>query len=218
MLRNYSALVYRQLDASQPSTHPAALIALHGTHGGLNDLMPLVETLDTELIPIFPEAARGVFRGTTVISRTWFGGTLERPESASFGDSLAQIERFVYDVRNRTGERAPRPWLLGYEQGAVLALTMGMIAPDLISGVMAIGGGLPSFNAPGLLEPVESSLPVLLIGDGSTKSENTHIDSTTETLRRLGNRLTVRWVPDAFALGPDVSDELRGWLSHHQLT
>jgi predicted esterase len=215
MVRTCSQLVYRQIEPQAvPATSPDTIIALHGDEGGLEDLVPCASSLGSGFRIYAPEAARGVYLGTTVTSRTWFGGTLSQPEPASFGDSLAQLERFIHDVRTRhNGDGQIRPWLLGYDQGAVLALSVAAIAPDLISGVMAVCGGLPTFSNPDLMEFVASELPILLIGDAAERAAHTKmIDATAARLEKLGKHLTVRWVQRAAKLGAPVSDELRAWL------
>lgn len=216
--RSYSQLRYTEVTATVSGDALAPIVALHGNGGGLDDLLPLARTLARGSHIIAPEAARGVYLGLEIIGRTWFGGTRQRPEPASFGDSLAQLERFMYDVRNRQNTPSPAPpWLLGYDQGAVLALSLGIIAPDLIGGVMAICGGLPTFSDPTLLDPIESDLPVLLIGDRANRaSEEATIETTERRLAHLGNRVTVRWIEGAAQLGDPVTHELLNWLQDHR--
>jgi predicted esterase len=148
-----------------------------------------------------------------LVSHTWFGGTWQHPEPASFGDSLAQLERFVCDVRSReTGTGAPSPVLLGVDQGASLALSLALMVPDLITGVMAIGGGLPTFSDPTLLAPVEARLPILLLGDADgPPTAALEMTETQARLMRLGHQVTVRWLHRATALGEPVAAALRTW-------
>ncbi len=128
-------------------------------------------------------------------SSSWYGGSdPHRPDPASFGDSLAQLERFIYDVQNRAGEDASKPWLLGYEQGAVLASTFALIAPDLVSGIIALGGGLPSFSSEALLEPMNGNLPVLLIGDSQEEEHSSNIKASAAQSEKLGNDVTVQFL------------------------
>lgn len=215
----YSSLVYR--DASPESAQAqATVIALHGNHGHIDDVVPIAQAIAPDLRIIAPEAARGLYRVRDLVSHSWYGGTqIVRPDPASFGDSLAQIERFIHDVRDRDDtDGEALPWLLGYEQGAVLALSLAFVAPDLVRGVMAICGGLPTFSNPRLLQPVASDLPVLFIGDHSNQSsEEAGIDATKSQLEQLGNRVTVRWVDDAARLGKPVTHELQNWMKEqHQ--
>lgn len=71
---------------------------------------------------------------------SWYlGETPEQPEAASFGDALAQVELFAFSLS--------RPFVLfGEGQGAVLAMTLALYAPERLEGVVARGGGLPRIH------------------------------------------------------------------------
>lgn len=209
----YSQLVYRD---HRPDRSPAraTVIALHGNHGSLKDLMPLTNQLRSDLRIFAPEAARGVYRMREVVGHTWYGGwQVERPEPASFGDSLAQLERFIHDVRGRTDEGEPAPFLLGYDQGAVLALALATVVPDLIAGVMAVCGSLPSFADPTLLPVPEMTLPILLIADPADADLPADaIDRTAAQLEERGAQVTTTRLPDACDFGLTVAEPLNDWL------
>lgn len=214
LMPTYSKLVYRHIPpASRPER--LTLIPLHGHAGGVNDLIPFARSLGDGYRIVAPEAARGVYvQRLDVTTRTWFGGTLERPEPSSFGDSLAQLEKFVYDVRNRAQtSEGSRPTLLGFDQGAVLALTAALVFPDLLGGVIAIDGGVPSFRlwAPPAIDL--AGLPVLLIADpAETKLGPDSIAQSANYLSHRGATVERVTVPGARSLGPAVTDAVRGWL------
>ncbi len=71
---------------------------------------------------------------------TWYlGDHPSRPEAASFGDALAQLDAFVRDLT--------APFVLaGQEQGAVLAVTLALHAPRGLAGVYACGGAIPAID------------------------------------------------------------------------
>lgn len=213
MSQTYSQLVYRQI---QPATNASqggrTVVTLHGHNGGLDDMVPLARSLGDNNTIIAPEAARSVYQSINVTGRTWFGGTPERPEPASFGDSLAQLERFLYDVRGRD-ETHHHPWLLGYEQGATMALSLAVIVPEVLGGVIAICGGLPTFSDPTLLDPVAGDLPILLIGETTRRdADGTWMERTQRHLERVDRLVTSIWIHNARRLGPPVQEEIRGWL------
>lgn len=216
MSKPYSRLRYRELTeaATNSAASAPAIIAIHGDRGGPDDVLPLARTLEMGGRIVAPEAARGVYSGLELVSRTWFGGTWQRPEPASFGDSLAQLERFVHDVGGwRGGAVAAPPLLLGVDQGASLALALAMIAPELITGVIAICGGVPTFSDPSLLMPVEARLPILVIGDAGRHSAVAPEITNTETrLARLGHQVSVRWIDAAPELDEPVTAVLRAWV------
>jgi predicted esterase len=133
------------------------LIVLHRHASGGAEALPLARSLAPRFRVVVPDAARGVFEANELVAYTWFGGTNEEPEPASFGDSLYQLEQFVYDAEERWGHR---PVLLGFGQGGALALGAALVVPDHLSGVAAVGADYPSVPA---LEPRPfDDLPLLL--------------------------------------------------------
>jgi predicted esterase len=182
----------------------------------LDDLVPLARSLGAGLRVVAPEAARGVYHFREVVAHTWYGGLRsDQPEPASFGDSLAQIERFVHDVIERAPDDEPaRPWLLGYEQGAVLALAAAAVIPDLLAGVMAVCGALPEIREWEPPYAEVSDLPVLLISDPAdptiTAEQAQH---SAVTLQEWGMVVTHQEIAAARRLGPLVSDTLRAWFA-----
>lgn len=207
----YSSLAFRNIQGNIEKKE--SIIALHGNHGDGADLLPLTEAISEGRRIEAPTAARGIYDFRTRVSSSWYGGMdPSKPDPASFGDSLAQIEMFIHDAHQRAGADAPKPWLLGYEQGAVLALTISLIAPDLISGVMGIDGGLPQFSDPSLLPPVQADLPILLIGDSSRKESGPSLEKTAATLKDLGRKVDVTIYTDAGTFPDEVNVALRSWL------
>ena len=110
------------------------------------------------------ESYKGVFRWKDITGYTWLVGPSTRPSPLFFGDSLAEIERFLWDEIDRQESSEPElPFLVGVEQGAIMALATAAAVPDLISGVIAIEGFLPI--VPGWEPPLVplDGLPILLI-------------------------------------------------------
>jgi pimeloyl-ACP methyl ester carboxylesterase len=114
---------------------------------------------------------------------------MEAPSPAFFGDSLSEIEKFLWDeIERQSRDNAELPFLLGVEQGAIMALATAAAVPDLISGVIAIDGTFP--HVPGWQPPLAplEGLPVLLIDRAMTDT--------------MGNRV---WP------GKRVAEVFRGW-------
>lgn len=126
------------------------------------------------------QASKGVYLGRTVVGYTWFIGPLAQPSPVHFGDAMQEIERFLWDeIDRQAGESAELPFLVGAEQGAIMALAMAAATPDLLSGVVAIDPALPV--VPGWEPPLAplDALPILLAGE--------HTDGTNRVL--AGDRL-----------------------------
>ena len=163
MSRTLSQLLYTRIQDIPASPR---IVTLHGYKGHGEDPAPLGKAAAPRGRIIGLQSYKGVYVGRQVVGYTWYVGPNDRPSPVFFGDALAEIERFLWDELDRQPTGDPeRPFLLGVEQGAVMALAAGLAVPDLISGVIAIDGALPlvpGWDPP--LAPLEQ-LPVLLLGD-----------------------------------------------------
>jgi predicted esterase len=169
MTRPLSQLGYTRIQDTQASPR---VITLHGYNqrGGTPASLGRAAAPDARIIGL--ESYKGVYIGRDVVGYTWYIGPLDRPAPVFFGDALAEIERFLWDELDRQKTDAPeRPFLVGIEQGAVMALATALAVPDLISGVIAVDGALPV--VPGWEPPLAplDGLPVLILGDLAASSD-----------------------------------------------
>jgi pimeloyl-ACP methyl ester carboxylesterase len=159
------------------------------------------------------ESYKGVFVGRDIVGFTWYVGPLDRPSPLFFGDALSEIERFLWDeVDRQEADEAELPFLVGVEQGGIMALATAGAVPDLLSGVIAIDAFLPivpGWEPP--LAPLEG-LPVLVIeriGAPPVPAGVLSGETLAETLRGWGAMVDV-----VSADGDAVpAVEMAGWLS-----
>jgi predicted esterase len=149
----------------------ATVIGLHAEAGDVDQLVPFAGRLGPAFQLIAPQAARPTNPATQGYVENqgylWFFiQEVGHPEPATFGESLWLLDRFIADVRERQDSDRPL-FLVGYEQGAVLAATLAMVVPDQLAGVVAIGGYVPDIA--GWSPPIEDlfGLPVLLVHDSA---------------------------------------------------
>jgi pimeloyl-ACP methyl ester carboxylesterase len=154
------------------------------------------------------QAPKGVYLGRELVGYTWLVGPLLQPSPVHYGDSMQELERFFWDeIDRQEGESADLPFLLGVEQGALMALSMAAATPDLLSGVIAIDAVFPI--VPGWEPPLAplDGLPVLLAGDANAAGMPDHVltgDRLAETFERWGGVVS-RTSSDPVAM--------REWLS-----
>jgi predicted esterase len=210
-----SQLVYTSLEAQHLPAR-VTLIVLEGAGRQADDLVELARSLTQDSDVIVPNAPRFRvdFLEPPTMSRYWYAGESEgRPDPTTFGDCLFQVEQFVLDVLD--GQRQPRPaFLLGLDQGAVLALAATEVIPDRLGGVLAICGYLP--EVPGWEPPIRAlaDLPVLLVNDPNDPAlPEPLVSRTTRRLSDEGATLTTVKIPDARKLGPELQLVLREWLN-----
>lgn len=148
------------------------------------------------------ESYKGVFVGKEIVGYTWFLGPAERPSPIFFGDSLSEIERFLWDEVDRSGQDSPNlPFLLGIGQGGIMAIATALAVPELVSGVIAINAFLP--KVPGWNPPLApmNNLPVLLVN--SAESQNPGVLAGDDLVNALTN-----WEADVSSITqPDVSPD-----------
>ena len=149
------------------------LVALHGDGADSSELVAICSAAAPGFHLIAPQAprARNPFHSSAppdderlraYVGFSWFRtDDAGRPEPASFGDSLAQLEALVRELAERGG--APL-YLLGRGSGATLALGAAQAFPELLAGVVALDGTRPEI--PGWSErfPIPAELPLVELG------------------------------------------------------
>ncbi|HYH11248.1 MAG TPA: hypothetical protein VD789_02745 [Thermomicrobiales bacterium] len=191
MKRPLSQLIYTRVQEGEGSPR---VITLHKHNQHARD----VADYGTAVAPTGRvtglESYKGVFIGWNIVGYTWFIGPFEQPSPLYFGDALAEIERFLWDeVDRQEGGQAELPFLVGVEQGAIMAIAAAAAVPDLLSGVIAIDGFLPmvpGWDPP--LAPLEG-LPILLIDPVDEPDRGQSVlggETLVSTLRAWGGDVT----------------------------
>ena len=206
MPRSLSQLLYTNVQSGERSPR---IITLHkyDQHGGDVREYGLAASPTGRVIGL--ESYKGVFVGKNITGYTWFIGPLNKPSPLFFGDALAEIERFLWDEIDRQGPgEAELPFLVGVEQGAIMALAAAAAVPDLLSGVIAIDGSLPI--VPGWTPPLVplENLPVLLIDSPNASEPIDDVlarDALASTLRDWGADVTQQEAPPETIPGEQMS-------------
>ena len=149
------------------------LVLLHGYGADERDLLPIAHELDPRLRAISlqgPVSLGGAMRA-------WFNLSQDFQGRISFDAEEARgaVQAAIGAVEEIAAE-SPRPILLGFSQGAGIALGVGLLRPELVSGIVSLSGvaraleerdhapgeklkGLPVFAAHGVQDPL---LPISL--------------------------------------------------------
>jgi phospholipase/carboxylesterase len=210
-----SMLIYQELPVAASA---ATVIGLHAEAGDVDQLVPFAGRLGPQFQLIAPQAARPTNPATQGYVENqgylWFFiQEVGHPEPATFGESLWLLDRFIADVRERQGSDRPL-FLVGYEQGAVLAATLAMVAPEQLAGVVAIGGYVPDIS--GWSPPVEDvqGLPVLLVHDSDGPA--TPVELVERTAATLATRKATVEVQQIAGVSRDplaAADLTRTWIA-----
>ena len=195
------------------------VVLLHGSRSDHRQLLPLARRLGPRLRVFAPKSARWVAFGVGRRYYSWFTlQTLPCPEPISFGDALYQVEQFLWElVQGDARMCSPvreKVDLVGYEQGAALALALAALWPELFRAVVSIDGFWP--QVPGALRDGASmrGLPVLLLADRSNMDSHCGMaEAGEEELRRRGARVDVASLPATpDPDDPDLALRVSAWL------
>lgn len=216
MPRPLSQLTYTRIQEppSEAMRHVPTVVTLHGHRQRGNSLAEYARAAAPTGRLLGLESYKGVFVGREIVGYTWFLGPDSAPAPVFYGDALAEVERFLWDEVDRQGSDAPvLPFLLGVDQGAIVALAAAAAVPDLLSGVIAIDGSFPL--VPGWEPPLAplDGLPILLIDRGATPPTSGTVlagDALVDRLTAWGSRVTSRDVPPADTIPQAV---MQDWLA-----
>ncbi len=217
MSRPLSQLIYHRVQAGSGSPR---VITLHTYRQFAADVQEygLAAAPHGRIIGL--QSYKGVYVGRDIVGYTWYVGPLAQPSPIYFGDGLAEIERFLWDEidRQAPGPASPAelPFLIGVEQGAVMALAAAAAVPDLISGVIAIDGFLPV--VPGWMPPLAplDGLPLLLLGSARDIPPTAQVlegAALAETLTAWGGIVEQAEIPTNSVPG----NVMAGWIARQQV-
>src|SRR5437016_417410 len=113
------------------------LVLLHGYGADERDLLPIAHELDPRLRAVSlqgPIALGGPMRAWFNLSQDPAGRISFDAEEArgAVGTVTAAVEEIA--------AQSPRPLLLGFSQGAGIALGVALLRPDLVAGVLSLSG------------------------------------------------------------------------------
>jgi predicted esterase len=171
-------------------TAAGALIAIHGRGGGAEDIIALArEVAPSDVAILAPQAA----------GNTWYPYRFLEPTERN-EPYLSSALRIVADLIAQLGERGIPPEriaLLGFSQGACLALEAAARNARRYAGVIGFSGGLigppgTSFDFAGSLD----GTPVFLgCSDVDPHIPKERVEESGEALDRLGAAVDVRLYP-----------------------
>ncbi|HTO96876.1 MAG TPA: phospholipase [Myxococcales bacterium] len=188
------------------------LILLHGYGADERDLLPIAHELDPRLHAVSlqgPIALSGPMRAWFNLSQDLQGRISFDPEEARGAVSAAS------GAVEEIAKGSPRPLLLGFSQGAGIALGVALLRPELVGGVLSFSGvaraleerdhaplpqlaGLRVFAAHGSQDPL---LP-LSLGRGLR-----------DALGRLGVQVEWHEYPMGHNVVPEEIEDAKAWLS-----
>ena len=115
------------------------LVLLHGYGADENDLLSISHELDPRLGAISLQGPLSLGQG----GRAWFNLSQTR-EGFSFDlEEVKRASELVLEAVEEIARESPKPILLGFSQGASMALGLALAHPELCAGVFSLSGVPP---------------------------------------------------------------------------
>jgi predicted esterase len=193
----------------EPSDARLAIICLHGRGGSPEDILGLAPELGlADVLYLAPTAA----------GQTWYPHSFLSPidqNEPSLSSALALVTTLVETLRER-GLQPDRIGLLGFSQGACLALETSARAAQRYAAVVGLSGGL--IGPPGTARDYPGTFdgtPVFLgCSDVDPHIPVARVRETGEVFRRMGARVDERIYPQmGHTVTRDEVDAVRAILS-----
>ena len=155
-------LVHRAIPPRSPSASPPLLVLLHGIGADEEDLLPLAPLLDPRFLVISARAPHPEPPGHRWYAIDWRASP-PRADPAEIVASRELLGRFVEEAVAEHRADPSRVFLLGFSQGAIMALALLLARPDLVRGVVAHSGRLARLAGSDATAAALSGAAVLLL-------------------------------------------------------
>ncbi len=208
-------LAHRTLAPRSPSPSPPLLVLLHGIGADEDDLLPLVPLLDPRFLVISARAPHPEPPGHRWYAIDWTTSP-PRADAAELVASRDLLARFAEEAIAEHGADPTRVFLLGFSQGAIMALALLLARPDLVRGVVAHSGRLARIaGGDATAENLARAEVLLLHGEEDPVIPATEGRKAYQVLAsRMGPRVAFVGFP---GLGHGISQESTGaaarWLT-----
>jgi phospholipase/carboxylesterase len=194
---------------------PPLLVMLHGIGADENDLLPLTGALDPRLVVVSLRAPQRYHVGYAWFPIDWLPDGRIVPDLAQARTALADLARWVDAAPARLGADPRRVYVLGFSQGAMMALGLLQAIPDRLAGVVALSGRFAdgAFDAPAPAGAV-ARVP-LFVGHG-TLDDVLPIANGRAVRDVLAPRVrdfTYREYPIGHGIAPAEERDVAAWLA-----
>jgi phospholipase/carboxylesterase len=194
---------------------PPLLVLLHGVGSNERDLFGFADMLDPRYLVISVRAPLDIGPdafGWYHTSRTP-GGPFNSQEETE-ASRLALIA-FIDEAPNAYDTDPKQTYLLGFSQGAAMAMSVALTRPDLVAGVAMLSGRIPA-EIRSRLAPSEALKGLLIFVGHGTFDEILPIQHARETRDLLSSmhvELVYREYPEPHTISYEELGDVVAWLS-----
>lgn len=155
-------LRYLEIDPEDPGSELPLIVAIHGRGADATDLAALSFEIDPGCYRwVLPQGPRPVFLAPGAVGWAWY--ELGETQSETVLSSRALLAACLDEILERISVPRDETVLMGFSQGAVMALHVGLASPEPFAAVIAMSGHLPAADALEPLLPQRRERQVLVV-------------------------------------------------------
>ncbi|MCX4241767.1 dienelactone hydrolase family protein [Paraliomyxa miuraensis] len=159
------------------------VVVLHGRGGGAGRLRTVLRSLDVPARVVMPWGSVRLGDGRPA----WFGPRADGPAQDAVAGAVGEATDDLGALLQRIQDRRPtcgKAIVVGWSQGGVLAFSLALEHPELLSRAIAVAGTVPESLMPHTLEP---HAPIIALhGQQDARVSYQHTRNVVQRLEALG--------------------------------
>ena len=207
------AFAFRLLEP-QPDPARRLLLLLHGVGGEEDQLATLGAHVDGGTLVVLPRAQRSISGAGFGWFREGLGSDGPEVVVAEAEESRLKLIEFATRLQSRFDVAPARTVLAGFSQGAMLAASVALTAPEVLAGfVLCCGRIVPEVEAQLAPRTQLDRLEALVLhGRDDEILPPTWAERADAALNRLGVAHETRVYPTGHRLTPEMRDDFLAWF------
>ena len=156
-----AGLRYVQLDPQGDAADVPVVFCIHGRGADATDLAGLAPEIGEDYRWILPQGPRAVPLGPGYVGWAWYDLGEGREETVISSREI--LTAFIEDLLGKMGVGHDRALVMGFSQGAVMSLHVGLASEQPFAGIAAMSGYLPAGEALAPVLPTRRDRSVLMV-------------------------------------------------------
>ena len=200
----------RQPAQIEPDQTYPAIFLLHGIGSNEKNMLPLVEGLENKC---FIFSIRGHLPqppGYAFFTIQGYG----KPHREVFDEGVNKLTQFIDYACSQYPLDHKQLFLLGFSQGAILSMTLGVTLGNRIKGIIALSGYIPAFVKDEYnIKPVDQQSLFISHGEMDQVLPFEWGVANDEYFRKLGANVTFQTYPEGHYISGQNHQDFIRWIS-----
>ncbi len=193
----------------EPNKTYPALFVMHGIGSNEQNMLSLVAGLE-ESFYIF--SIRGHLSqppGFAFFTIEGYG----KPHRAVFDEGISKLTHFIDYACEQYPVDKGQVYLLGFSQGAILSMTLGLTLGDRIKGIVALSGYIPGFvKEEYTIKPVDQVSLFISHGEFDQVLPFEWGKANNEYFKELGANVTFKTYPEGHTVSQQNYEDFTKWI------